>query len=100
MNSKARARCGNKCRAPEADEPLRIVQRHVEIVVNLCTVTLGDHICGYGFGHSEQHERLVDHVRAEIVQYAAARLRNLAPALLDLGTKAIPVRFEKRHFAK
>src|SRR4051794_12324069 len=100
MNSKARACCGNKCRAPEADEPLRIVQRHVEIVVDLCTLTLGDHICGYAFGHPEQHEGLVDHVRAEIVQYAAARLRNLAPPLLDLRTEAVPMRLEQRDLAK
>ena len=76
------------------------MQRDVEIIVDLRAFALRDHIGGDGVGHREQQQRLVDHVRPKVAQHPAARLWNLAPALLDIGPEAVPMRLEQQDFAK
>jgi len=76
------------------------MQRQVEIIVDLGARSLREHVGGNGIGQAERQQRLVHHVRAEVAQDAAAGPRLLAPAALDLGSEAVPVRFEQHHLAE
>ncbi len=49
---------------------------------------------------AEQLQGLVEHVRAEVVQQAAARRGRFAPALLDVGAETVEVRLEAAYAAQ
>src|SRR4029079_17755257 len=65
-------------------------QRDERVVVHPRTRAPRDHLAVHGLRRTEQLDRLVHQVRAQVEQHAAAlrRVAALAPALLDLGAEA------------
>jgi len=100
MGSHPRARIGNQRRTAQADPARRVVERDVEVIVGFRGRPLREYIGGDGLWHSEQLKGLIEKVRAEIVPDAAAGLLRLAPARLDCGSEAIPMRLVERNCAR
>ncbi len=72
----------------------------MEIIVRARGSALAGDVSSHSLGQPEQHERLVDEVRAQVVEQARSRRLGLAPALLDLGTEAIEMRLVVRDLAQ
>ena len=77
------------------------MKRDVERVVCGGAFALATDVGGDRVRNSEQDQRLIDRVRAQVEPNTGARLRLFAPrARPQLGTEAVEVGFEDRHPAE
>src|SRR5947199_9705980 len=58
---------------------LRIMQDHIKCVVHLSSIAFNSDIGGDCLRSAEEQQRLIDQVRPQIKEYAAARPSSLAP---------------------
>src|SRR5687767_10674832 len=65
----------------------------MEVIVHDRLRPLADDIGGYGLRQSEQDQRLIDEMRAKIVQQSGALQTLLPPALLDRRPEPIEMGF-------
>src|SRR5262249_1907427 len=78
--------------------PVRIVQDDVECVVGCSALAFVAHVGCDCERLTEKQQRLINEVRSEIKEDAAARLSALAPcARTQLGTVSFKVRFKEHH---
>jgi hypothetical protein len=78
----------------------RVAELEMHVVGRGAVIAMRLHRRGDGLRRAEQHERLVDQMRAEVEQQTAAARRVFAPALTHERTEAVEMRFEVRDAAK
>ena len=98
VKGEARGLGGGERGGVEGDAQAVVAHEGMEAVVGGGAVALNGEVEEDGLGRAEELEHLVDQVGAEVVPQSGARACAVAPAVGDLGTKAVHAGFElNRH---
>jgi len=90
MHAETPAAVAGEIADAERDAQLAFGHQDLEAVVGPRALALREGIRLHPIGPAEQHEHMIDQVRAEVVHHARSGVRQIAPARRGLGSIAIP----------